>query len=75
MCVILKGRIHRKMRDVCATHPKRLCTQLVDTTLAVQWPLTGVSKPAIFKPSPFKQDDGLIRLNIDESQSRLVDLD
>ena len=24
MCAILKGRIHRKMRDVCATHPKKI---------------------------------------------------
>ncbi len=43
--------------------------------LAVQWPLTGVSRPAIFEPSRFKQDDGLIRLNIDELHSPVVDLD
>jgi histidinol-phosphate aminotransferase len=35
--------------------------------LAVQWPLTGASRAAIFEPSRFKQDDGLIRLNSNEN--------
>jgi histidinol-phosphate aminotransferase len=35
--------------------------------LAVQWPLTGVSRAAIFEPSRFRQDDGLIRLNSNEN--------
>src|SRR5215831_7666937 len=33
MCAILKGSIHRKMTDVCATIERRLSTQFLDTTL------------------------------------------
>jgi iron complex outermembrane recepter protein len=35
MFAIFRGRRHRKMRDVCATHQKRFCIQFVDTTLAM----------------------------------------
>jgi histidinol-phosphate aminotransferase len=35
--------------------------------LAMQWPMTGVSKAAIFEPSRFNQDEGFIRLNSNEN--------
>ena len=35
--------------------------------IAVQWPLKGVSRAAIFEPSRLNQDDGLIRLNSNEN--------
>jgi histidinol-phosphate aminotransferase len=36
-------------------------------SVAMQWPMTGVSKAAIFEPSRFKRDDGMVRLNSNEN--------
>jgi len=36
-------------------------------SIAVQWPLTGVSRVASFEPSRVEQDSGLIRLNSNEN--------
>jgi histidinol-phosphate aminotransferase len=36
-------------------------------SVAMQWPMTGVSKAAIFEPSRCKQDDGMVRLNSNEN--------
>src|ERR1700680_645775 len=36
-------------------------------SVAMQWPMTGVSQAAIFEPSRFKQEDGMVRLNSNEN--------